>query len=287
MNQLQTTSIDGTPSGAAAAAATVVEPSAPIPTPAAGVPAPQSTPSPADMHAAPPPPPSTPVHALASDVKADAKTATIPLPSSSSVSARTLIRLPRKAEPVDSKRGPMHSFSMYGSKFTVDSHYMPVQPIGKGAFGTVCAAVDEKTGRRVAIKKIANAFDNIDAAVRTIRELRILRHLSGHPNIIGLYDIIEPPAHRPSDDVYLVFELMDFDLRRCLKSSASELTPRHYRFFTYQMLCGLKAMHSAFTWHRDIVCTPLHIRVASFRLTDSPVVYPRNQEICWSTRRVI
>jgi len=58
---------------------------------------------------------------------------------------------------------------------------------GKGAYGIVCSARDSITGEKVAIKKIANAFENLIDATRTLREIQLLRQL-GHDNIIRLVD---------------------------------------------------------------------------------------------------
>ena len=47
------------------------------------------------------------------------------------------------------------------------------------------AALDTETNEEVAIKKIGNAFDNRIDAKRTLREIKILRHMD-HPNVILL-----------------------------------------------------------------------------------------------------
>lgn len=44
------------------------------------------------------------------------------------------------------------------------------------------AAVNSDTREEVAIKKIANTFDNITDAKRTLREIKLLRHMD-HENV--------------------------------------------------------------------------------------------------------
>ena len=44
------------------------------------------------------------------------------------------------------------------------------------------AAVNSDTHEQVAIKKIGNAFDNIIDAKRTLREIKLLRHMD-HENV--------------------------------------------------------------------------------------------------------
>lgn len=46
----------------------------------------------------------------------------------------------------------------------------------------VSAAVNSETHEQVAIKKIGNAFDNIIDAKRTLREIKLLRHME-HENV--------------------------------------------------------------------------------------------------------
>src|SRR5688500_2540347 len=51
---------------------------------------------------------------------------------------------------------------------------------------------------------------------------------------------------------YMVFELMDTDMSRIINSK-NALTDEHYQYFVYQMLCGLKYVHTANVIHRDLV----------------------------------
>eukprot|EP00850_Spirogloea_muscicola_P018925 SM000179S03397 [mRNA] locus=s179:24588:26697:- [translate_table: standard] len=91
-----------------------------------------------------------------------------------------------RVEPPDGTCPPgKHQFMLWRTLFEVDVKYTPIKPIGKGAYGVVCSARNADTGEKVAIKKIANAFENATDARRTLREIRLLRHLY-HENIIAL-----------------------------------------------------------------------------------------------------
>lgn len=61
--------------------------------------------------------------------------------------------------------------------------------LGKGAYGIVWKAVDKKSKRVVAIKKIFDAFRNQIDSQRTFREIMFLQAFSDHPNIIKLFSI--------------------------------------------------------------------------------------------------
>ena len=51
-------------------------------------------------------------------------------------------------------------------------------------WGLCCfsSAINQETGEEVAIKKIGNAFDNRIDAKRTLREIKLLRHMD-HENV--------------------------------------------------------------------------------------------------------
>ncbi|KVH99332.1 Protein kinase, ATP binding site-containing protein [Cynara cardunculus var. scolymus] len=95
-----------------------------------------------------------------------------------------------------------HYFSMWQALFEIDTKYVPIKPIGRGAYGIVCSSVNRETNEKVAIKKIHNAFDNRIDALRTLRELKLLRHLR-HENVIALKDVMVPIHRRSFKDVYL------------------------------------------------------------------------------------
>ncbi|XP_061995668.1 mitogen-activated protein kinase homolog MMK2 [Rosa rugosa] len=142
-------------------------------------------------------------------------------------------------------------YNVYGNLFEVSRKYVPpIRPVGRGAYGIVCAAVNAETHEEVAIKKIGNAFDNRIDAKRTLREIKLLRHMD-HENVIAIKDIIRPPQKENFNDVYIVYELMDTDLHQIIRSNQT-LTDDHCRYFLYQLLRGLKYVHSASVLHRDL-----------------------------------
>lgn len=143
-----------------------------------------------------------------------------------------------------------HNYTMWETLFEVDTKYIPIKPIGKGAYGVVCSSVVMDTQEKVAIKKIQNVFQNHVDCVRTLRELKILRHIK-HDNVIALKDVMMPSHPSSFNDLYLVYELMDTDLHQIIKSSQS-LSNDHVQYFILQLLSGLKYLHSANVLHRDL-----------------------------------
>ncbi|CAA6656867.1 unnamed protein product [Spirodela intermedia] len=125
---------------------------------------------------------------------------------------------------------------------------------------TANSLMNSETGEMVAIKKIANAFDNHIDAKRTLREIKLLRHLD-HENVIAIRDVIPPPVREPFNDVYISTELMDSDLHQIIRSN-QELTEDHCQarkmggavvaVLPLPDPPGLKYIHSARVIHRDL-----------------------------------
>ena len=89
--------------------------------------------------------------------------------------------------------------------------------MGGGAYGVVCSAMDTKRNKKVAIKKIGNAFEDLIDAKRIYREIKLLKFIK-HPNIIKLVRIEVPEKPKTFDDIYLVTELMETDLHKVIYS---------------------------------------------------------------------
>ncbi|GAY38257.1 hypothetical protein CUMW_035300 [Citrus unshiu] len=147
--------------------------------------------------------------------------------------------------------GQFIQYNIFGNLFEITAKYRPpIMPIGRGAYGIVCSVLNTETNELVAIKKIANAFDNHMDAKRTLREIKLLQHFD-HENVIAVKDVVPPPLRREFTDVYIAAELMDTDLYQIIRSNQS-LSEEHCQYFLYQLLRGLKYIHSANVIHRDL-----------------------------------
>lgn len=133
----------------------------------------------------------------------------------------------------------------------VESHiykkFEILQKLGKGAYGIVWKAIEKKTKKIVALKKVFEAFHNETDAQRTFREVMILQELANHENVIKLINVIKAENNK---DLYLVFEFMETDLHSVIK--AGILKKVHKQYIIYQLLKGLKYIHSGEIIHRDL-----------------------------------
>jgi len=163
----------------------------------------------------------------------------------------------------------------------VPIRYKDLGIIGSGAYGQVCSATDELLTHKspqTAIKKLARPFQSAIHAKRTYRELRMLKHMK-HENIIGLLDVFTP-AQTLNDfnDVYLVTALMGADLNNIVKTQ--KLSDDHVQFLVYQILRGMKYVHSAGIIHRDL--KPSNIAVnedCELRILDFGLARPTENEM--------
>ncbi|XP_061386285.1 stress-activated protein kinase JNK-like [Musca vetustissima] len=135
------------------------------------------------------------------------------------------------------------------TNFTIPIRYENLLPIGMGAQGVVCSALDTVTKTNVAIKKLSKPFQNIVQAKRAYRELKLMKVVN-HKNIINLLAVFTPnESFDDFQDIYLVMELMDANLTAVIGIG---LDHDRLSYLIYQILCGIRHLHSAGIIHRDL-----------------------------------
>lgn len=151
------------------------------------------------------------------------------------------------------------AYRLMNQDFIVETGFRPKKIIGRDSYGLICSAEYTKSSSAtsisqtmVAIKKVSKVFSSIQMTKRVLREMILLSHLRGHPNIISLYDLdLVYDQNGQINGLYIYEELMASDLNQIIKSG-QPLTDSHYQNFVYQILCGLKYIHSAGVLHRDL-----------------------------------
>ncbi|KAF3851194.1 hypothetical protein F7725_012966 [Dissostichus mawsoni] len=137
--------------------------------------------------------------------------------------------------------------------FDLGGHFVDLRPLGTGVTGLVLSAVDERTGQRVAIKKLV--MRDAVTVKHALREVKITRRLL-HENVVSVHEVLAPygrPLPRDPTQLsalYIVQECMETDLARLLEQGP--LPTGHATLLFYQLLRGLKFIHSANVLHRDL-----------------------------------
>ena len=165
--------------------------------------------------------------------------------------------------------------SVGGTSFSVRPRYGGFKVIGRGSYGVVVSATDSETKKKVAIKRIKPMAGHASDAKHALREIRCMKLLGVHANILGVKDLF---CDTKENALYIAMELLDSDLHRIIQSP-QELSDAHHRFFMYQLVRGCKYMHEQGIIHRDLKPGNLLVtRACELRITDFGLA--RLQSVC-------
>ncbi|XP_032433557.1 mitogen-activated protein kinase 4 [Xiphophorus hellerii] len=137
--------------------------------------------------------------------------------------------------------------------FELSGHFVDPRPLGTGVTGLVLSAVDQRTGQRVAIKKLS--MRDAITVKHALREVKITQRLH-HENVVSVHEVLAPYGWPLPQDpsqlsaLYIIQECMETDLARLLDQGP--LPTSHATLLFYQLLRGLKFIHSANVLHRDL-----------------------------------
>ncbi|MFD9467277.1 protein kinase, partial [Streptomyces sp. NPDC060027] len=124
--------------------------------------------------------------------------------------------------------------------------YRPIQVLGSGASGHVVRAVEERTGRTVAVKYLSDALrSNPDVVTRFRVEARLLESLSS-AYVARMYQYREAV-----EGAAIVMELVDGVSLGTLLREQGTLAPESALCILKGSLLGLSAAHTAGVVHRD------------------------------------
>lgn len=169
----------------------------------------------------------------------------------------------------------------------LEHKYKLEQVVGEGSYGVVCSATDMQTGEKVAVKRIMHVFEEAPEATRTLRELKFLRLLKNHDNIITVKDVLLPSDRDRFEDVFVVLELMPTDLTRVLRSRI-ELTPDHIRWLVFQLIRGIYYIHTCRVFHRDLkpsnilINASCDLRIVDFGLSRAAFDNQQPDTVFWT-----
>ena len=164
---------------------------------------------------------------------------------------------------------------------SLSSKFSDLKVIAGGGGGVVLSGVDKSLseGQLVDKENTAVALKRLSLVGKghcrvALRELRLLKRFK-HENVVKTIKItdssgstIEDPSmenFKDLDAVYVVEELLDSDLHKIIESNG-RLPLETTKLFLYQLLRGLKYIHSANVIHRDIKPGNLFVNVNDLTL---------------------
>lgn len=118
--------------------------------------------------------------------------------------------------------------------------------LGEGAWGVVTEAIQKKSGRKVAIKKIRNGKYREGVNFTALREIKTLQELR-HENIVELVDVFFE-----HEIIHLVFELCDTDLETIILDNSTVMSPGDVKCHLKMLLSAIAHCHDNYVLHRDL-----------------------------------
>lgn len=114
--------------------------------------------------------------------------------------------------------------------FDLSGHFVDLRPLGTGVTGLVLSAVDQRTGQRVAIKKLV--MRDAVTVKHALREVKITRRLR-HENVVCVHEVLAPYGRPLPQDpaqlsaLYIFQECMETDLARLLEQGPLPTGMKH------------------------------------------------------------
>ena len=170
--------------------------------------------------------------------------------------------------------------SRLAPKAVMAGRYRLVRRLGSGGMATVWLAEDERLGRPVAIKALADILAEDDVYLRRFRrEAEVAAKLS-HPNLVWVYDY--------SDDEQRPFLVMEY----VEGTTLAELTDRGKKVdaarLAGELLSAMSHIHAAGIVHRDV--KPSNVMISpegTARLTDFGIAQPEDASRITQTGQVV
>ncbi|GAB4851765.1 cyclin-dependent serine/threonine protein kinase [Ancistrocladus abbreviatus] len=132
------------------------------------------------------------------------------------------------------------------------NHYELADEVGRGHFGYTCSGKGKKgslKGQDVAVKVIPKSKMTTAIAIEDVRrEVKILRALTGHKNLVQFYD-----AYEDEDNVYIVMELCKGgELLDRILSRGGKYSEEDAKAVMVQILSAVAFCHLQGVVHRDL-----------------------------------
>mmetsp|Transcript_114435 Transcript_114435/g.363714 ORF Transcript_114435/g.363714 Transcript_114435/m.363714 type:complete len:266 (-) Transcript_114435:575-1372(-) len=121
-----------------------------------------------------------------------------------------------------------------------------------------------------------DSFEELERLFKSQYEVALVKELS-HPNVVKLLDVF-----CSTKKLVLVFEFLEYDLGKYMKSVDRVLDPKIIQYLSYQLCDGIQFCHANRILHRDLkpqnllIDSKLRLKIADFDLARPDSVLVRN-----------
>lgn len=135
---------------------------------------------------------------------------------------------------------------------TLSGRYRLQRLIATGGMGQVWEAVDNRLGRRVAVKVLKAEFSSDPEFIERFRSEARTTAMLNHPGIASVHDYGESEMNGEGQTAYLVMELVNGEPLNSVLKRTGRLSLRHALDMLEQTGRALQVAHSAGLVHRDV-----------------------------------
>lgn len=175
--------------------------------------------------------------------------------------------------------------------------FRKLHKIGFGTYGSIYLAIHRSTDTLFALKKFKFPEDKGEYGLprSAVREIRILREMTGHPNIVDCYGILVSNGNaqnRHKGSIYMVLGFAEHDLVGILELWKRQLTIPEVKNICLQVLRAVDHCHLHGIVHRDLKCANILIdkngvaKLADFGLAREFCIDPSVEKSDMSNRSI-
>ena len=151
--------------------------------------------------------------------------------------------------------------------------FRKIKKIGFGTYGDIFMAIHRTTNKLLALKKFRfNEEHHVGVPRSAVREIRLLRELTGHVNIVDCYGLMVSTGNESNKDkgsLYMVLGFVDHDLVGLLEMHRRRLVLPEIKSIVAQTLNAIDYCHLHGIVHRDLKCANILIdRAGVVKLAD-------------------
>ncbi|KAK7204400.1 kinase-like domain-containing protein [Myxozyma melibiosi] len=138
-------------------------------------------------------------------------------------------------------------------------NYERLNHIDEGTYGVVFKGREMHTNQIFALKKLKLEKNSQGFPITSLREIRTLRAIE-HQNVVRIEELVVGGS---LDQIYIVMEYVDHDLRELMKAMREPFLQSEAKTLLRQLLSAVAYMHAHFIIHRDLKTSNLLITTAA------------------------